>query len=133
MFDMGSHLVHESSAASDHGKDLSMRILRAIQRLFGIHDLYRTAQLTADRCAGHVWERIQNRIMGMDINEARGYIRSRATLVVVQKLSEDTSVRLLAERQQQQLKEMTLQAVIERALLQRDASGIEAVVVRRAA
>ncbi len=110
-----------------------MRILRAIQRLFGIHDHYRTAQLTADRCAGHDWERSQNRIMGMDINEARGYIRSRATLVVVQKLSEDTSVQLLAERQQQQLKEMTLQAVIERALLQRDASGIEAVVVRRAA
>ena len=98
-----------------------------------MHDLGRTAQLTADRCAGHVWERVQNRLMAMDINEARGYIRSRATLVVVQKLSEDTSVRLLAERQQQQLKEMTLQAVIERALLQRDASGIEAVVVRRAA
>ncbi len=110
-----------------------MRMIRAIQRLFGMHDLGRTAQLTADRCAGHVWERVQNRLMAMDINEARGYIRSRATLVVVQKLSEDTSVRLLSERQQQQLKQMTLQAVVEKALLHRDAIGIEAVVVHRAA
>ena len=110
-----------------------MQILQAIQRLFGMHNFHRTAQLTADRCAGQVWERIQDRIMAMELNEARGYIRGRATLVVVQKLNEDTTVRLLSERQQQQLKEMTLQAVIDKALLQRDAIGIEAVVVRRAA
>ena len=110
-----------------------MRILSALQKIFGMQDLRRTAQLTADRCAGRVWDRIRNRIMAMDINEARGYIRGRAILVVVQKIAEDTSIQRLSAGQQQQLKEMTIQAVIDSALLQRDAIGIEPMVVRRAA
>ncbi len=110
-----------------------MRFFNALQKIFGMQDLGRTAQLTADRSAGQVWDRIRHRILAMDINEARGYIRSRATLIVVQKLTEDTSVRRLSAGQQRQLKEMTLEAVIDGALLQRDANAIEPVVVRRAA
>jgi len=110
-----------------------MRILYAIKRLFGMPDLRRNAQLTADRCGGQVWERVRERIMAMDIDEARGYIRGRAVLVVVTKLTEDTSVRHLSTRQQQQLKEMTLQAVIDGVLVNRNAIGIEPVVCRRAA
>ena len=110
-----------------------MRFFNTLQKIFGMQDLGRTAQLTADRSAGQVWDRIRHRILAMDINEARGYIRSRATLIVVKKLAEDTSVRRLSAGQQQQLKEMTLEAVIDGALLQRAANGIEPVVVRRAA
>ena len=110
-----------------------MRFFNALQKIFGMPDLGRTVQLTADRSAGQVWDRIRHRILAMDINEARGYIRSRATLIVVQKLAEDTSVRRLSAGQQRQLKEMTLEAVIDGALLQRDANAIEPVVVRRAA
>ena len=110
-----------------------MWLLNVVQQLWQSDNLHEIATQTADRCSGDIWERVSRRLTTMDVDEARGYIRSRATLVVAQKLSEDTSVRLLSERHQQQLKEMTLQAVIDKALLQRDAIGIEAVVVRRAA
>ena len=110
-----------------------MWLLNVVQQLWQSDDLHEIATQTADRCSSDIWERVSRRLTTMDVDEARGYIRSRAALLVARELSENPLCKRLSDHQQHQLKQLALDISIDIALVRKQTLVIQPMVVRRAA
>jgi hypothetical protein len=81
-------------------------------------DLSALAEQIAIRCRTAVWQRIEQRVHGLSLAEARGYVRVKAAHIIRQHVDQvmqsDESVRPAARPQ---LEELAMEAVLRQAIL----------------
>lgn len=83
------------------------------------------AEQVADRCFESVWQRVQGQLLGLAPNEARGYVRARASQTL------RDQVRLVADRENMTTTQRTrLYTLAMNTTVQRVQSHVRAITSR---
>jgi hypothetical protein len=106
---------------------------KLLAKLSGSPDLQSTAEIVAGQAAESVWHRVRSRLPTLGMNEARGYVRTRAVPVLNERIADLLSQGAIASSAQGKILAIAGEIVV-RAMLQRAATApARTHVLRRAA
>lgn len=106
---------------------------KLLAMLSGRPDLQSTAEIVAGQAAESVWQRVRSRLPTLGMNEARGYVRTRAVPVLNERIAALLAERAIPASAQSKILAIAGEIVV-RAMLQRVATApARTHVLRRAA
>ena len=110
-----------------------MSIKSLIQIITGRANLNRLAENLAHACSSVVWQKVESRIDTMTHSQARGYVRVKAGRTVRLILSDTLRRNLIPPRHQTKVLELTMDAIVEQALLKYRGQQPQTLGLQRAA
>jgi hypothetical protein len=110
-----------------------MSIKSIFQAITGQAKLNRLAENLAHACSSIVWQKVESRIDTMTHSQARGYVRVKASRTVRIVLSDTLRRNLIPTRHQTKLLELTMDAIVEQALLKHRGQQMQTLGLQRAA
>jgi hypothetical protein len=110
-----------------------MSIRSLIQSITGRAKLNRLAENLAHACSSIVWQKVESRIDTMTHSQACGYVRVKARRTVRLILSDTLRRNLIPPRHQTKILELTMDAIVEQALLKYRGQQAQTLGLQRAA